>query len=155
MLVVSNTNPLIILFHCNKLDILHQLFREVYIPAAVFTEAVDNAKNVLQSKAIQACSYIKVKPLTGPYITTSHKLDKGEIEALSLAHYLNANVIILDDKRAQKEAKLFGIPFVSTFTILVKAHSKSIIKNLMEVIKELERHNIYLDDEIKNLDILG
>ncbi len=40
MIVVSNTTPLIGLAQIQQFDLLRQLFGEVYIPQAVFDEAV-------------------------------------------------------------------------------------------------------------------
>ena len=47
-----------------------------------------------------------------------HRLDRGEIEAIVLASSLNADYLLLDDKRAQKEAHERGLVVIPTFAIL-------------------------------------
>ncbi len=46
MIVVSNTSPLIGLASIQRFDLLHQLFGKIYIPQAVYREAVTEGRNV-------------------------------------------------------------------------------------------------------------
>ena len=76
--------------------------------------------------------------------TSPNKLDLGEIEALTLAQHMKADLLTLDDKRAQKEAKLLSIPYVSSFALLTKAYQKGFISNIQQTLKQLEKNYIFL-----------
>lgn len=153
MIVVSNTSPIIILYYAQCLDILEKLFGTVYIPPAVFDELTIHARNEQLRAAIKKCLFIKVKSLNIPIPDLQHKLDIGEIESLTLAQQLKADLLILDDKRAQKETDLLAIPYVSSFALLIKAHQKGFLPDLQQALHQLEEHQIFLNKELK--DFLG
>ncbi len=148
MKVISNSSPLIVLYNCGRLEILQQLFGQVLIPEAVYQEVVHNTKNRLQSEAIAYSNFIHVHPTPQQAFSFSHKLDRGEIEALILASSLKADYLLLDDKRAQKEAKLQGITFIPTFAVLLKAAQKRIIADFDAVLTELQQKNIFLSRDL-------
>jgi len=148
MQVVSNSSPLIVLYNCGQLGILQQLFGQALIPEAVYHEVVHNTKNRQQSEAIAHCDFIQVHPITTQPFSFSHKLDRGEIEAIILASTLKADYLLLDDKRAQKEAKLQGITFIPTFAVLLKAAQKGIISDFDAVLTELQQKNIFISRDL-------
>lgn len=148
MKVISNSSPLIVLHNCGQLEILQQLFGQVLIPEAVYQEVVHNTKNRQQSEAVTHCGFIQVHPIPPQPFSFSHKLDRGEIEAIILAATLNADYLLLDDKRAQKEAKLQGITFIPTFAVLLKAAQKGIISDFEAVLTALQQKNIFLSRDL-------
>ena len=148
MKVISNSSPLIVLHNCGQLGLLRQLFGEVLIPEAVYQEVVHNTKNLRQSEAIAQCSFIQVHPIPPQLFSFSHKLDRGETEAIILAASLKADYLLLDDKRAHKEAKSQGITFIPTFAVLLKAAQKGIISDFEAVLTELQQKNIFLGRDL-------
>jgi len=156
LIVVSNTSPIIILFYAQHLDIFHKLFGTIYIPPAVYHElTIRSAKNQICS-TLKNCHFIKVKSLEKTQLKIEHKLDLGEIEAITLAKQMNSDFLILDDKRAQKEAALQSIPFVSSFALLLKASQKGIIADINDTLDLLKEHHIFLSKDLKQfLDFLN
>ena len=148
MKVVSNSSPLIILYKCGKLELLEQLFGQVLIPNAVHQEVIYNTKDPQQSEAISRCDFIQVHAIPDQQFEFSHRIDRGEAEAIILASILNVGYLLLDDKRAQKEAKLHGIDFIPTFAVILKASQKGIISDFESVITDLQQKNIYLSREL-------
>ncbi len=153
MIVVSNTSPIIIFYYADILAILEQLFGTVYIPPAVFDELTVHASNEQLRSTIKKCPFIKIKSLEIPIPELQHKLDVGEIEALTLAKQFPADLLILDDKRAQKEADILAIPYVSSFALVVKAYQKGLVADLQQALHQLEEQQIFLNKELK--DFLG
>lgn len=148
MKVVSNSSPLIIFYKCGKLELMKQLFGQVLIPDAVHQEVVFNTKDPQQSEAISHCDFIQVYMIPDQQFEFSHRIDQGEAEAIILAATLNADYLLLDDKRAQKEAKLYEIDFIPTFAVILKAAQKGIISDFESVITELQQKNIFLSREL-------
>lgn len=148
MKVVSNSSPLIILYKCGKLELLKQLFGQVLIPEAVHHEVVHNTKDTHQSEAISRCDFIQLHPIPNLHFEFSHRLDRGETEAIMLAATLKADYLLLDDKRAQKEAKFHNLDLIPTFAVLLKAAQKGFIADLESVLAELQQKNIFLSREL-------
>lgn len=148
MLVISNSSPLIILCKCDLLGLLKHFFGEILIPQAVYDEVVHQAKDREQSAAIMSCDFIRVHSSSIEGITFSRKLDRGEQEALMLAVALHADFILLDDKRAQKEALALNLSFLPTFALIVKAARKGVVADLDAVLAQLQEKNIFLSREL-------
>jgi len=118
------------------------------IPEAVHHEVVHNTKDTHQSEAISRCDFIQVHPISGPQFKFSHRIDQGEAEAITLAASIQADYLLLDDKRAQKEAVLHHVDFIPTFALLLKAAQKGIISDFEAVLAELQQKNIFLSREL-------
>lgn len=148
MTVVSNSSPLIILYKCNQLGLLQQFFGGVMIPQAVYDEVVHQAKDREQSAAISGCDFIEVRAIAATALGFSRKLDRGEQEALALTTELHADFLLLDDKRAQKEAAVLNLPYIPTFALFVKAAQVGIISDFESLLNELQQKSIFLSRDL-------
>lgn len=96
--VVSNTTPIISLLKLNKLYFLKQLYKEIYIPLAVFNE-IEAGKGKEFYKDLAQIDWINIIEVENKLAVKSFlDLDSGEAEALVLASELNADLIIIDEK---------------------------------------------------------
>ncbi len=68
----------------------------------------------------------------------------GELEAIILAYEFNADFIILDDRKARREAEELGLPVIGTAAVSQKAKEKGIIVNFQSVIDELRNVGLRL-----------
>ena len=148
MLVISNSSPLIALGRVNHLGILESIFGEVVIPDAVYKETVVESNNKKQIKnitnAIDA-GFIKViHPTTN--LAFTRNLGAGEKGVLSLAKELNPDMLIIDDKKARREAEELGFQSFFTTDILKEAKDRNIIESYNSVINKLFDLQIYLPE---------
>lgn len=60
MIVVSDSTPLITLMKAGKLGILNDMFGEVLVPEAVFSEVTSNISFSSEADLIQNSEYIRV-----------------------------------------------------------------------------------------------
>ena len=144
--VIVNSTPLITFSKLRHVFVLRELYEEIIIPVAVKNEVT--VKNDLASQDIlDNLSWIKVMdcPEFNREIFSS-KLHAGEIEMLVLAHQLNADLLIVDDKPARKVANAMGFNITGTLGVLVKAKSKGIIKAVGPFVESMHEINIYLSD---------
>ena len=140
MIVVSDTTPLISLMKIGHLDLVYQLFGEVQIPEAVYSELVINRRFPEESRMIQESKFKSVELLR-----RSTGLDAGESEAIILSDSLNADVLLMDETRGRKVAKQMGIQIMGTIGVLMLAYeedrlSKEEILACVDVLKHNGRH---------------
>jgi len=116
--IISDTTTPIILAKTNHLNILSNIVEIVYIPPAVKEEL--SQKNDGVKEAIEKVGFIKVKKLNNQSIFNeikSTKLDKGEIEAISLALETGLDLII-DEKLGRQYAQSKNINIMGLLGIL-------------------------------------
>jgi len=143
MKAVSNATPLIYLAKGNLLNVLKELFGEVYIPQEVYNETVVKGSKYPDSKIIKSATWIQVKPVTLDLgLTLAQKtkekislgrIHPGEIEAISLAIELNADRLIVDEGAAVKTAlvisKHFSFKPIGTGNVIDMALEQGIISD--------------------------
>ena len=139
MIVVSNTTPLIGLAVLQRFDLLRQLFGEIHIPQAVYKEAVVAGRQVGGAKLEVSTAIwihtVAVKDWLAVEVLLD-ELDLGEAETIILARELDAEWVLMDEKKGRRKLAQLGIPKIGTVGILLKA--KQI--GLLSVIKpELEK----------------
>lgn len=94
MIVVSDTSPITILYYSECLDILQKFFGTVYLPPAVEQELSINSQDHKLRQVIKQASFLEARALTRPMRELKHRLDLGEIEAISLALEMTADLLI-------------------------------------------------------------
>ena len=151
MIVVSDTTPLIGLASIGRLDLLRELFEEVYIPQAVFDEAVTHGRQ--ESKAKKEVSsakwihIVKVKDRLAVNVLLD-EMDLGEVETIVLAGEMNADWVLMDEKKGRRKLSQLNIPKVGTFGILLKAKQLGLIPSLKPEIEELQRSSFSISPSI-------
>jgi len=139
MSVVSNTSPLIGLSNIARLEILREVFGELFIPPAVQREFMEELP-----------SWIKVKaPKNRPLVhALSEVLGDGESEAIALAVELNAKFLVLDDLKARKIARKLGLRVVGTASVLLLAKKRGVIDEVKPLLLELRDKGFRISDEV-------
>lgn len=147
MIVISNSSPIIALSRIQRLDIFQQLFGKVIIPPIVYQEIAPKHKSGLQYEHIHraVAEFIEVIEPRKIYSFTRN-LQQGERGVLNLALELNADMLIIDDRKARNEAREIGIRAIIALTadILKQAEAKQIIPSYIEIMAELRAKNIFL-----------
>lgn len=149
MKAVLDTSPIISLSIINKLPILESLFSSIYIPKAVWKELSDN-KAILPFSGIKSFfNSRKIKEISKNNNLTPF-VDCGESEAIILAKEINADYLIIDDKRARSIAEEIGLECIGTLGLLYRAKEKSLITELKPLFTQLIANGRYYSKEILN-----
>ncbi|MDI6752509.1 MAG: DUF3368 domain-containing protein [bacterium] len=150
MKIVINATPLISLAIIDKLSLLDELFEEVYIPKVAFKGASRKGKrkagviaawgenrtlNTIDAKAKVALELI---------------LDEGEAEVIVLAQEREADLVIIDEDKARKIARLNNLNVTGTIGILLEAKNQGKISQLKPLLDKLIAEGIYISEHLYN-----
>lgn len=96
MIVVSNTSPIINLACIGQLDLLRQIYGQITIPDAVFTEITVNGIGQPGAEEVPRLPWMILRPvIQRPLVNVLRlELDAGEAEALACALELPADLIL-------------------------------------------------------------
>ncbi len=111
-MIVSDSTALIILFDLERIELLENLFDEVYITQIVLEEISVKYPLILPS-------FMKVERLEGDELFNSLNilLDLGESEAIALAKEKSL-AIIIDEKKGRKIAKGMGLKVIGLLGVI-------------------------------------
>ena len=148
-LVIADSGSIFSLALIDELKILNNLFDEIRIPYAVWEEITLNktAKfylkifNFFESKVTKILSFNDLTFL----------MDYGESESLILYKELNADFLLIDDKKARKIAENFNIHCIGTLGLLSTAKTKGLIKELRPHFITLLKNNRYYSIKLLNV----
>ncbi len=126
-IVISDTTALIVFAKSDTLFLLSNLFKKVYIPKAVYDELM--IKDDVVKYRIKTFDKIEQRAVSNTDIIEKIKIlkiDKGEIEAISLALELDL-MLVIDEKKGRKIALSQGLKIVGILGVLIENYRKKFI----------------------------
>lgn len=146
--VVSNTTPIISLLKIGKLEILKDLYEEIYIPQEVYSE-IEAGKNKKYYLNLLEVEWIRIEQIQDKKsVAYFLDLDKGEAEAIILATESEADLILLDEALGRYHAKHAGLKVTGTIGILIKAKKQGLISELKPLLFELREKGVWLSESL-------
>lgn len=141
MIVVSNTSPIINLACVGQLDLLRQIHGSIVIPEAVFTEIAIAGAGEPGAEEVRRSPWIMRRQVTQrPLVNVLRlELDAGEAEALACALELNADLVLLDERRAREVAQRLGLRFIGLLGILIEAQRQRRLPRVRPVLDDLRQ----------------
>ena len=142
MIVVSDTTPLIGLASIGRLSVLRELFGEVYIPQAVYDEAVTHGHTEGSAKRdVDNSNWIHVTQVQDRLAVNVllDEMDLGEVETIVLAGEMQADWVLMDEKKGRRKLSQLDIPKIGTMGILLKAKQIGLISSLKHEIEGLQK----------------
>ncbi len=98
---------------------------------AVYRELVEIDPPVPGTLEVQSAEWIQVKQVEGlemvELLQNEVRLDPGESEAIALALELNADLLLIDERRGRAEADRLGLKITGLLGMLIEAKRKSLI----------------------------
>lgn len=124
--VVSNTTPLITLGEIGLMDVLRQLYSEVWIPESVLGEYSRGREAHPERPDLLTLVWIRVQPVAA-HAQLPASLDVGERDAIALALAVKASRILLDERAARAAATRFGLTITGSVGVLLAAKRRGLI----------------------------
>lgn len=117
--VVSNTSPLRYLTCIGEQDLLRRLFSKIFIPNAVFQELIhQQTPEIVRSIMQTRPEWINISDVECLSDMSLQHLDAGERAAIFLAEQIQADLLLMDEKKGRFTAAERGIKVVGTLGIL-------------------------------------
>ena len=140
-LIIADSGAIFSLAVIEKLNLLKLMFDDVKIPLAVWKEITLDKKNKIFQN-IDLFFKDKVVEISG-FNELTFIMDYGESESVILYKELQADFLLIDDKKARKIAENFGVNCIGTLGVLILAKKLNLIKELNPLFKELIKNNRY------------
>ncbi len=150
MKVVCNSSTLIALARINHLDILEKVVKNLIIPSAVYDDIVIKGAGRLGAIEVGEAKWIEKRDVSDQelVIRLNSILGLGESEAIALAKEIKADLIVLDDDKARKEAISEGLRVSGLLAFLVQAKEKGIIEKVKQFMDELRQKEFFISEDL-------
>ena len=147
-LVIADSGPIFSLALIDKLELLDSLFDDVKISQAVWNEiSMDESKPFHN----RVCRYFnnKVEQIKG-FNELTFVMDYGESESVILYKELQANFLLIDDKKARSIAENLEINCIGTIGILSIAKDKGLIVELKPIFESFLKNKRFYSLDLLN-----
>ena len=147
-LVIADSGPIFSLALIDRLDILNALFDDVKIPQAVWNEITyDTSKPdysiIYDFFKDKTCQITGLNELT-------FVMDSGESESVILYKELNADFLLIDDRKSRKIAESMNINCIGLIGLLSIAKDKGLIERLKPLFEKFFTNKRYYSKELLN-----
>jgi len=146
MIVVADSSPLIVLLQIGHLEVLPKLFGQIVIPPAVAEELHSHQRAQLVRDYfstgppwLSVREPASIQPIPGLHL--------GEIEALNLAIELHADVLLVDDRRAYREAVARHVNAVGTIRVLERAAEQKLL-DLRDAFDRIKQTDFWISHDL-------
>jgi predicted nucleic acid-binding protein len=147
--IVSDTSPIRYLVLIEQIEILQKLYGQILIPEAVRAELqqphapesvrgwIGSAPGWLITVSVPAAAALQIPDTLG----------EGERHAIALALDSGADLLLVDDRTAAREARRLGFTVTGTLGILVRAAEIDLL-DLHSAVQRLETTNFRVHPKI-------
>lgn len=143
--IVCNAGPLIALSMVGQLDLLKQLYARVIVPEPVFREVVAAGTGRIGSSQIASAEWLERTDLAIPEPLLALELGPGEAAVLATGHQLEAQLVLLDERRARRIAEqAYGLRVKGSAGILISAKRAGLISAVVPHLDQMIRRGYYL-----------
>jgi predicted nucleic acid-binding protein len=143
-MIIADSSALVALSVIDRLNLLEDIFKKIYVPRAVYNEVTFSNKP--QAKKLK--EFLKDKVIDIELNITQIGLGQGELEAIALYKELKSDFLLIDDIRAKKFAKLNGVNTISSLGVLVLAKELNIINTIKQDLEKLQKSDIYISKKV-------
>lgn len=150
MIVVSNTSPISNLAAIGQLELLQQLYGNIIIPPAVYQELINSGDTDPATLAVQTVDWIQTQTISDRVMLEilQTNLDPGEAEAITLAVEINADRLIIDERRGRNEAIRLGLQVTGLLGIVLAAKQQGLIPLVQPILDDLRTNSFWIRDPL-------
>jgi predicted nucleic acid-binding protein len=139
-LVIADTGPLNYLILIGHIDLLPVLFEKVVLPTIVQSELASRKAPPSVRDWIAAWVEVREAPLSRAEDALLRGIDAGEKAAIQLAVSLNADLLLMDDRKGVNAAQRKGLCVTGTLGVLDLAAQRG-LADFSQAVELLGRTN--------------
>ena len=141
----------VLIAQVERFDLLQQLFGGIYIPQAVYDEAVVKGREEGGAKReVSTATWIKtvsVKDRLAVDVLLD-EMDLGEAETIVLAREMGAEWVLMDEKKGRRKLTQMGINKIGTLGILLKAKQARLLTAIRPEIEKLRQQGFSISHDV-------
>lgn len=148
--VISNTSPLLYLHRVDAIDLLPEMFEEVWTPSAVVHELGTGREKGYDVPDLSVYPWLRVlDPRAVPSEWLATDLGPGELAALALGIENPEKILLLDDALARRIAQKAGLAVWGTLRVLLEGKSRGLVESLTPLVDRLEGTGMRLSSSVR------
>jgi predicted nucleic acid-binding protein len=154
VIVLADSSPLITLARGRYFELLHEFYGEVVVSREVHDEITIAGAGLPGADEMQQANWIRVQPSPAESLLQVKAacvgLGAGERSIIYLAFALTADLVLIDEERARRAAKMVGLNVAGSIAVLERGSSLGRVDDLRSVYLSLLEQGIRYDRGLLN-----
>ena len=143
-MIIGDSSALVALSIMNRLDLLETVFGTIHVPQAVYDEVTISSKP--QSKKLK--TFLEDKIISVEVNISQMGLGRGELEAIALYKNMDANFLLIDDRRAKSFAKLNDVNVIGSLGVMILAKELGKVESIREDLEKLLDSDVFISESL-------
>lgn len=150
MIIVSDTTAISNLVQIGEIDLLPKIYGEVTIPSGVYDELLVLADLDIPIDKVLASNWLSIRTVeaTDLYRDLLTELDMGEAESIALAIELQADYLLIDEKKGRKIALEKNLQIIGTLGIIIEAKKLGHVDNIQQKMDDLRNIGFWISEQL-------
>ena len=150
-MIIGDSSALVALSIMDRLDLLESIFGKINIPKAVNNEVTISYKpQIVKLKIFLANKIINIE-----VDISQIGLGKGELEAIALYKNMEADFLLIDDRRAKSFAKLNDVNVIGSLGVMVLAKELGKVKTIRDDLEKLLNSDVFISKSLIDRVLVG
>lgn len=130
------------------MHLLFRLYGQIVITPSVYDEVANQSKP--GSEQIKKAEYLKIENVQDKVAVELllASFGKGEAEVLALAKEKQADIVLVDERKARKAVRRAGFSVIGVLGVLIIAKKKNLIRSVKPLIEDLCRQGFRLSRKV-------
>ncbi len=150
--LVTNTTPIISMVAATGgLDAFKFLYSRVVVPFEVAAEVRAGGQQSFGFDVFQGANWLDIQTdeiSLQPFLRNS--LDRGEASVIQTALNLGLPLVCIDETVGRRVARLCSLEVTGTIGVLLKAQRLGFSVSMLEAVRRMREHGIWLSDTVVN-----
>jgi len=143
-MIIGDSSALVALATMDRLDLLEKIFEKIYIPQAVYDEVSISYK----PQSIRLKEFLKDKVISVELDVSKIGLGQGELEAITLYKNMDADFLLIDDRRAKKFAQLNSVNVIGSLGIMILAKDRGLLESIRKDLEKLVNSSLFISQNL-------
>lgn len=148
--IIADAGPLIALSRIGRLELLEQVFGEVWITETVRHELLSQGDFPGQTEIVAALEHW-LHPVSvdlSDWFTLNPDIDPGEASSICLAEHYPNSLLVIDDKAGRQEAQTRGLRYMGLAGVVRRARQIGLIDAVRPLLEALLGVGYFLDKAV-------
>jgi uncharacterized protein len=147
MILVADSSALIALATCERLDLLDSIFGNILVPDTIYAEVTKSDKP--QSARLQSYLEGKLRVVDmSHFVYLDAFTDLGETKAMPLYKEVDADYLLIDDRRGRKIAKINKIKTIGSLGVLLQAKRTGLIPCITPLLEIIAASPVFISESL-------
>ncbi len=143
-MIIGDSSALVAMATMDRLNLLEKIFGKIYVPQAVYDEITISYK----AQSVKLKEFLADKVVSVELDISKMGLGQGELEAIALYKNMDADFLLIDDRRAKRFAKLNSVNVIGSLGVMILVKDGGFVESIRDDLEKLVESSLFISQSL-------